>query len=152
METIFKTWTTSRKLYNELIGKYSLDQLNHKPEGFSNNLAWNLGHIIVAQQALIYKGSGQPMHITDELLKTYMPGTFPTLQTTAEEIEELTELLLSPLDQTRKDFHAGLFGDNYQERTTGTGLPLVPMQDAINFTNYHQAPQQGVMMNTSQFY
>jgi hypothetical protein len=31
------------------------------PEGFNNNLIWNIGHIIVSQQLLVYKLSGLPM-------------------------------------------------------------------------------------------
>ena len=50
MDATFKIWETNRKHYLKLIENYSLEQLNKIPEGFSNNLAWNLGHIIVAQQ------------------------------------------------------------------------------------------------------
>jgi hypothetical protein len=53
MEATFKIWETSRKKYLELIENYSLEQLNKIPQGFSNNLVWNLGHIIVSQQGLV---------------------------------------------------------------------------------------------------
>lgn len=55
MESILKTWKTSRKLFLEYFDNYTIDQLNKIPDGFSNNLIWNIGHVIVAQQALIYK-------------------------------------------------------------------------------------------------
>jgi hypothetical protein len=61
MEAIFKAWTTSRNLYLRFFEEYSLEQLNKIPEGFSNNLIWNIGHVIVAQQSLVYRGSNQPM-------------------------------------------------------------------------------------------
>src|SRR5690606_33748551 len=57
MEALFKTWKTSRALYLDYFNNYSPEQLNTTPNGFSNNLIWNIGHVIVAQQALIYKGS-----------------------------------------------------------------------------------------------
>ena len=57
METTFKIWRTNRNLYLEFFDKYTLEQLNKIPAGFSNNLIWNIGHIIVAQQGLIYKSS-----------------------------------------------------------------------------------------------
>ena len=54
MEATFKIWETSRKMYLKIVENYSLEHLNKIPEGFSNNLAWNLGHIIVSQQGLVY--------------------------------------------------------------------------------------------------
>lgn len=53
--SIFKTWNTSRNLYAAYFDNYSLEQLNKIPAGFNNNLIWNIGHIIVAQQSLIYQ-------------------------------------------------------------------------------------------------
>jgi hypothetical protein len=44
------------------------DQLNTIPEGYSNNLIWNIAHIVV-QQMLVYKLSGLPMMISDEMVK-----------------------------------------------------------------------------------
>lgn len=80
MESTFKTWKTSRNLFLEYFDKYSLEQLNKIPEGFSNNLIWNIGHIIVAQQALIYKLSNIQEYIPEELFELYKPGTKPTEQ------------------------------------------------------------------------
>ncbi len=53
MNAIFTTWQTGRQLYLAFLEKYSLEQLNYIPEGFSNNLIWNAGHIVASQQKLI---------------------------------------------------------------------------------------------------
>lgn len=71
MEATFKIWETNRNIYKAFLENYSLEQLNKIPNGFSNNLIWNLGHIIVAQQGLVYSLSGLSMNITTELLDTY---------------------------------------------------------------------------------
>lgn len=54
VKTILKIWKQSRTLYLEYLDTYSLDQLNTIPDGFNNNLIWNIGHVIVSQQGLIY--------------------------------------------------------------------------------------------------
>ena len=56
METTFKIWRKNRDFYLDFFEKYTLEQLNKIPIGFSNNLIWNIGQI-VAQQILIYKFS-----------------------------------------------------------------------------------------------
>jgi hypothetical protein len=43
-------WKTSRKICMEYFDKYPLEKFNIVPEKFNNNLIWNIGHVIAAQQ------------------------------------------------------------------------------------------------------
>src|SRR5574343_108332 len=90
MEESFKIWETNRHLYLKLINNYSLEQLNKIPDGFSNNLIWNLGHIIVAQQGLVYRLSGLPVNVSEEMTNTYKNGSKPTGQTTQGEFQRFS--------------------------------------------------------------
>lgn len=150
MESVFKTWKTSRKLYLKYFEKYTLEQLNKVPEGFNNNLIWNIGHIIVAQQALIYKGSNLNGYISDELFGLYKPGTKPTRIITENEVKELKTLLTSMIEKTEVDFYNGNF-KTYNERTTGTGFHLSSVSDAFEFNNYHEGMHLGYMMSIRKF-
>lgn len=150
LKSIFKTWKTSRDLYLEYFEQFTLEQLNHIPKGFSNNLIWNIGHIIVAQQAIIYKGSNLTGYISDELFQLYKPGTIPTGLTTKPEVEKLKELLLSMIDKTKIDYHEGKF-ITYNERLTGTGFQLNNLMDAFEFNNYHEGLHLGCMMSIKKF-
>ena len=149
MEATFKIWETSRKIYLKIIENYSLEQLNKIPEGFSNNLAWNLGNIIVSQQGLIYRLSGLPMNISTEMMEKYKNGSKPTA-TTQEEINELKVLLFSLLEKTKEDYTNGKF-TSYNEFTTGTGFHLANIKDAMEFNNYHEGIHLGFMMNIRKF-
>ncbi|NNT71125.1 DinB family protein [Flavobacterium sp. IMCC34852] len=150
MDASFKIWETNRQLYLKLINNYSLEQLNKIPEGFSNNLVWNLGHIIVAQQGLVYRLSGLPINVSDEMNEKYRNGSKPTGTTTQAELDELKMLLFSLLEQTKEDFAAGKFV-TYNEYTTGTGFHLANIKDAIEFNNYHEGLHFGFMMNIRKF-
>ena len=150
METTFKIWETNRNIYAAFLEKYSLEQLNAIPMGFSNNLVWNLGHIIVIQQALVYRLSGLPMYISDALFETYRNGSKPTGISTQLEVDELKNLLFSLLEKTKEDYAAGKFV-HYKEYTTGTGFHLTSSKEAIEFNNYHEAMHLGFMMNIRKF-
>jgi hypothetical protein len=50
---------------------YTLDQLNTIQEGYSNNLIGILSYHQVVQQMLVYKLSGLPMMISDEMVDKY---------------------------------------------------------------------------------
>lgn len=150
METVIKAWTTSRNLYRNFLDHYSLDQLNKIPEGFNNNLIWNIGHVIVAQQSLIYKGSNLPMYISDNMVNLYKPGTQPTGMTMPPEVNELKELLISLIIKTEADLKEGIF-TTYNERTTATGFHLASIKDALEFNNYHEGLHLGYMMCIRKF-
>ena len=150
MESTFKTWKTSRKLYSDYFDQYSLEQLNKVPKGFSNNLIWNIGHIIVAQQAVIYKGSNLPGYISEELFELYKPGTSPTGQTSEKEADTLKKLLISLIEKTEADFSNGKFV-TFNQRMTGTGFHLGSLKDAFEFNNYHEGLHLGFMTNIRKF-
>lgn len=149
-ESIFRTWETSRKLYTEYLDKYSVEQLNKIPAGFNNNLIWNIGHVVVAQQSLIYRLSNVEMHISDDLFNLYKPGSRPTEHTSQEEVNELRGFLSSLIEKTKADFNAGRFV-TFNERMTGTGFLLTTLQDAFEFNNYHEGMHLGVMMGLRKF-
>jgi hypothetical protein len=150
MDATFKIWQTNRNLYLEYFNKYDLEQLNTVPAGFSNNLIWNIGHVIVAQQGLVYKGSGHNGYVSAELFDLYKPGTKPTGLTSQVEVEELKGLLVNLVEKTKTDFYDGIFV-NYKERTTGTGFHLSSLKDALEFNNYHEGLHLGFMMNIRKF-
>jgi len=83
----------SRSLYKQLLQEIPLDQLNKIPEGFSNNIFWNVAHVVVTQQLLVYKLSGLPMYISDELTAKYRNKTKPEGDVTQEEVDEMFDLL-----------------------------------------------------------
>jgi hypothetical protein len=149
METSFNINLSSRKVLLTFLETNSLVQLNEIPKGFSNNLIWNIGHIIVSQQGLVYRLSGLPMNISPEMMEKYKNGSKPTA-TTQEEIEELKVLLFSLLNQTKEDYANGKF-TSYNEYTTGTGFHLANLKDAMEFNNYHEGIHLGFMMNIRKF-
>ncbi|MEO6229219.1 MAG: DinB family protein [Ferruginibacter sp.] len=150
MESLIKTWKTSRNLYLDYFDKYDLEHLNKIPAGFSNNLIWNIGHIIVAQQSLIYKLSNLPIHIPDSLFDTYKPGTKPTSTTAQSEIDELKNLLTSLVEKTETDLSNEIF-KTFNGRMTATGFNLTSLMDAFEFNNYHEGLHFGLMMNIRKF-
>ena len=42
----------------DVVKDLSIEQLNHIPDGFNNNIIWNLAHIVATQQNICYKRAG----------------------------------------------------------------------------------------------
>ncbi|WP_438964851.1 DinB family protein [Flavobacterium sp.] len=150
MKTTFSIWETSRNLYLKYLDTYSLEQLNKIPEGFSNNLIWNIAHIIVSQQKLVYVLSGLPMHISQEMLEKYQNGSKPDGKVSQEEVDEIKKLLISLVNQTKSDYENGIFKE-FNAYQTKTGFYLGSLDEAIEFNNYHEGIHYGIMMQIKKF-
>ena len=150
MHKTFGVTRTSRKVLSQFIENFTLDQLNAIPDGFNNNLIWNIAHIVVTQQRLVYKFSGLPMRISEEIFEKYKGGTKPNGAVSQAEVEEIKSLLFETIDQTEADFNSAIF-KNYQEYTTSIGLTITSIEDAISFNNHHEALHTGVMMSIRKF-
>jgi hypothetical protein len=150
MEHEFKITRVSREVYDRFFDDYSLQQMNKIPPGFSNNLIWNIGHIIVSQQMLVYGGAGEQLHVSDALVGKYMRGTKPEHDLSQKEADEIRALLFAPVERTEQDYYNKLF-KTFTERKTQLGFTLSTVEDAITFNNYHEGIHLGIMMSIKKF-
>ncbi|WP_374951226.1 DinB family protein [Mucilaginibacter sp.] len=129
----------------EIIKHFSLEQLNQIPDGFSNNIIWNLGHMIAAQQGICYKRTGLETWVNDTFFQAYKPDTKPNGLVDADGLQEIVTLLSSSLDQLKLDYKKGIF-DNYPTWTTRYGVEIAGIDDAINFLPFHEGLHIGYVM------
>ena len=152
METSLRIFENNRNVYLRFLESFSLEQLNKIPQGFSNNIIWNIGHIIVTQQILVYKLSSLPLMVSKEMEETYINGSFPTEKTRQDEVDELKKLLLSSVTKTKEDFKKPDFFQNFQQYTTkSTGFTINNALDALAFNNFHEGVHFGITLQIKKF-
>ncbi|KRB54034.1 DinB family protein [Flavobacterium sp. Root186] len=150
MSSVFDTQKTIREILVKILDHHSLEQLNKIPDGFKNNLIWNIGHCIASQQILVYKLSGLPLQVSDELIAKYSKGTKPEADVSQEEVNEVKNLLTQTILQTEKDYNDNVF-KNYNQYTTSMGFDLKNVQDALDFVSYHEGIHTGIIMSIKKF-
>lgn len=150
MQEILDINRTSRKMLSQILGSYTLEQLNFVPEGYSNNVIWNIAHVIVVQQMLVYKLSGLPMMISDEMVENYKKGTRPGHRVTQAEVDEIQILLMETISQTETDLNNKNF-INYQEYPTSAGITLKSAAEAMSFNDFHEGLHIGIIMSIRKF-
>jgi hypothetical protein len=140
-----KILKVSRQNILNLIEPFNLEQLNHIPKGFSNNLIWNFGHMIVTQQLLCYSLSGLEPKIEGDLIDAYRKGSTPSTAVNQEEVDLFKNLAISTVHQLESDLEAGIF-QNYKEYPTSFGISLSSIEEAIQFNNVHEGLHLGYAM------
>jgi hypothetical protein len=134
----------------DMIEIYSAEQMNFVPPGFSNNIIWNIGHIIVVQQMLVYKLSGLPMMICAEMVAKYKRGTRPEGDVSADEVALIKSLLIETVDKTLSDYKHRSF-KIYHPFTTMTGYEITDAESAADFNNYHEGVHIGIILGIRKF-
>lgn len=128
----------------ESIKDLTTEQWNKIPEGFNNNIAWNLGHLIAAQQGICYKRANLTPHITDEFWEQFRTGSKPGADLSADEIDNLKSLFLSTMDQLDADYSNQIFG-NYTAWSTRYGVEITSIEEALKFLPYHEGLHAGTI-------
>jgi len=118
------------------------EQFNKIPEGFNNNIIWNLGHMIAAQQGICYLRAGLPAHVSEEFINGYKSGTKPEKTLDAAEIEKIKSLLFTTLDQLEEDYDNKIW-TSYPAWTTRYSVELASIDAAIDFLQFHEGLHSG---------
>ncbi len=141
IERIQKTRIHLLKLIEDL----NTDDLNKIPVGFNNNIVWNIGHLIASQQSICYLRTGVQPFVDEKYLSLYKPGTKPLGILPEADILLMKELFLEAIEQFGTDFDAGLFS-TCPHWTTGYGIEIHNIDDAINFDLFHEGLHRGYIM------
>ncbi|WP_281541603.1 DinB family protein [Maribacter aestuarii] len=135
----------NRKNLHYILNNTSKENLLKIPAGFRNNIWWNIAHVVVTQQLLIYKLSGIQMRIPNEFVDKFKKGTVPDGHATETEIKTIDELLIPTIQWTKEDYESGIFKD-YHEYTTSAKVTLGNIDDAISFNLFHEGLHLGSIL------
>ena len=145
MDQLFTITSQNRKILYRYLTHTPTELLHKIPEGFSNNIWWNIAHVVVTQQKLVYGLSGLPLNISLELVDKYQKGTFPATEPTESEVEEIKSLLIELPEQTIKDYQHHIF-KSFKPYMTSPKVELNSVEDAIAFNVFHEGLHLGSIM------
>jgi hypothetical protein len=128
-----------------LVTELTVEQLNEIPTGFNNNIIWNLGHLVASQQSISYLRAGLPPFIDEKYFLAYKPGTSPGQFVDSEQVEAIKKIFLTAIDRFGIDYHNNLF-TSYPSWTSHYGIGNNNIDDAVNFTLFHEGLHLGYIM------
>ncbi len=145
MKNHFQLLHKTRNNVLRLTENLSLETLNKIPEGFNNNIAWNLGHLVATQQLLCYGLSGQQILVENDFITKYRKGSKPEGDIDQAQLDFIKNQLIVLVDKTEEDLEKGIF-QNFKEYPTSYGIVLNSIEDAIVFNNAHEAMHLGYII------
>jgi hypothetical protein len=145
MKEQFELIRQTRTRFIDLVNGLSIEELNEIPAGMNNNIAWNFGHIVTAQQGLCNGLSGVELDVPDELTAGYKKGTKPEGFINQDTIDQLKDYTLSCIDELERGLGENVFVQ-YKPYTTSYGYTLNNIEDAVRFVMVHDALHLGYAM------
>ncbi|MCB4798031.1 DinB family protein [Neotamlana laminarinivorans] len=146
MDFTFAFLNKTRSIFIKIIEENTLEVLNKVPNGFNNNIIWNIAHCISAEQGLTYGLSGLQVKVPDEIIANYKKGTRPESFIAQEQIDVIKELLKTSIKQTEEDYKAGVFNSFNPYVLSTTGNTLSNVDDALQFVAMHDGLHYGYIL------
>jgi len=126
------------------------EQLLRVPQGFTNNILWNVGHTITDNCTMLYPPTGQPLPLPEQYLQWFKPGKSPADWTDTPPIAEVLESGITTRDKLFEDCIAGKMED-YEPLALGDGTVLNNIAYAIAHCNIHEGIHLGVILALRKF-
>lgn len=145
MEVAFEHLRTTRAQFLALVNGLDEDRLNYQPPGFSNNIVWHLGHIVVTQQLLTYGLAGLEGPSLPLEARSFRKGSRPERRYTQAEIDRWAEAARWTPDKLEEDYRQGRFVE-FRPYQTSFGAALHSIEEAIAFDTLHEALHLGYAM------
>lgn len=116
------------------------------PNGFKNNILWNLGHIYVSQDQLLYSFLGEQHTVPTHYVNLFRMNTSPADWTGG--IPSLAELRVSLETQPERlieTFTGRLYERLEKPFKLGPENEFTTLAEMICFANFHEGIHQGVI-------
>ena len=146
MDFTFDVLQNTRGIFLKIIENNTLADLNKIPKGFNNNIIWNIAHVVVAEQLLVYKRSGLESDLSEDMINTYRKGSKPTRNVSQTEVDEIKALLLSTLEQTKENYYDDVFEKYNPYTVSTTGNTLNTIEEALQFVAIHEGLHYGYVL------
>lgn len=137
-----------RRFLLQQMDELTAEQLNFIPQGYANNIIWNVIHLIATTQALCYKRAGLSLTIDESYVTPFLPGTKPERLVSSEEIGVIKELMIKSIDDLETDTERKIF-EKYtlSERIKEVyNIKVSNIEEAIEFLLYHEGYHTGYII------
>ncbi|MCU0429333.1 MAG: DinB family protein [Cytophagaceae bacterium] len=145
MKFLFEAQGTIRSNMWKAVQALSEEQLFRIPDGYNNNLAWNLAHVVATPQILCYKLGNQGFLLPQSFIDAHKKDTSPRDWKQPVDLKEVKEYFDFTLHQCQIDYEAGKFS-TFTPYTTSAGVELKSIEDALIYNYGHENLHYGVIL------
>jgi hypothetical protein len=145
MDFLFSAQQIIRSNALKAIEQLSMEQIYAIPEGYNNNIAWNLAHMVATPQILCYKLAKLAPILPEDFINRNKKDSSPRNWDKPEDLNLIKEYFNYSLQKQREDYAAGKFNE-YTEYKTSAGVILTGIEEAMIYNYGHENLHYGVIL------
>ena len=135
---VFDQLSFARQSLLNTVKEISENQADSVPEGFNNNIRWNLGHVCIVQERYAFYFAGEPIGVPDVFTELFAFGTRPSeWKIKPPSLQELVETLTDQPKRIRERLQ-----DRLDEAITNPvergSLSLSTFDELLTFSLFHE--------------
>ncbi|SER34384.1 DinB superfamily protein [Gracilibacillus ureilyticus] len=121
------------------------------PSGFNNHVQWNLGHIYVAFEKIVFLLTGNKANFPDHFAEWFSPDTSPkNWDKEAPSGDELIGLLEDQLERLHSLSSEKVDQPILETYTTSTGFSISTIGECLSFIIHHEGMHLGMIKSICQ--
>lgn len=115
------------------------------PDGYPNSLRWQLGHIYVAVERIVFHFSNEIPNLPEGFIDFFKPGSKTTdWNLTPPSIEEILPLLSKQLIRVKETFE-GRLDEKIENPFTMGSLKLETIGELLSYATFHENEHIGTI-------
>ena len=127
-------------------------QVDSVPEGFNNNIRWNLGHVYLVQEKFAFGFAQEPMLMPVEFTDLFGKDTKPSeWKVQPPTLPELIKLLEDQTSRIKETFNNRLDEVVVNPLVMPSGLTLKTIGEFLTFSMYHEGMHVQTIRTLKQF-
>jgi len=139
IEFLFTQLKVIRSNTINAVKELSENQVDSVPEGFNNNIRWNLGHVYLSQEQFAFGFAQDPMVVPDGFTELFGRDSKPSeWKVQPPTLPVLIQLLEDQTNRIEEKLNNRLYEVVAKPLTMLSGLTLKTIGEYLTFSMYHE--------------
>jgi uncharacterized damage-inducible protein DinB len=144
-EQLLKQIEVVRSITLKIFEDLTEEEADQMPNGFSNTIRWNLGHILIVQDQLANHFAGIPGQLPAEYISLFNNGTKPAdWHITPPSLDVLAQHLKEQTRSIRENL-TGRLDELATKPFTRLGFKMKTIGEILNFSIHHEGVHFGII-------
>lgn len=144
-QSLFDQLAFVRSLCLQVVQDVSEQEADIIPDGFNNNIRWNLGHVYLVQEMLAFSTAGEEAKLPEGFKTWFSMGTKPgDWEQAPPTLPELCQLLTEQTESIAETF-AGRLDEASVHPKNIRNLSLQTIGEFLSFSIYHEGTHSQTM-------